>query len=878
MGLRSTLAPRRLTCLILVTLSALWGCEEEEQGTDLKPDPGQVSYPDFEIYADAGPDADLPDADLPDAAPWSASAHPTFEEVAILQAGDPAYVFWYDGADLRVRRLGSGGVWEGPSEVITALESPPAGMATVELRGQPWLIFAGDEGRVHVWNARRDDPPTPIDLQGAPLVANLGGDMLIVGGALPPAVDPEADAGVGVVATGLAWVKVSSAGAVGEAVPDTLSLPRPDGVTGLNGDAMLRFSDVGQCVQIDGATLAPLGNLGCQIGRGRLAADGGRYTVTHLQERAEGLVYAIRPLFGPGRESPFFLGLSAAAELTRFPLIQDGWPMVLRVLRPDPEEGEPINGRLELVVAGPGGLLRSERVWDAWPYDGVRGFLTEIDITTTPDGQGGFITERSGTAYGVRFGGDDDPDLVTIPMDVVEFPSEPFGFVNLDTCLNPQAEICDGEDNDCDGRIDNGLCCLDEDEHVDYWILNLSGPLTEIILGDVINYDAFDAALRIGESFWEGRQLYTRFSGGSRPLNGFRDLGSDLNNFATFHDMYAWGPSGGCRIMVGQQDPDGPLVARWTRSDDVSGDPRPIQDPVVLDNCSEILAADPTQPVDNQPESAVIVCPESMWRLYCRPDDELVALDPRLLIPPNQYDFADLIDDLPEGGAVSWGTITRSEDIIRDIFVGYRNTEGQWRLRSFQFNRQGAQEITSLPAPIQALNDEGGPLPWPIYLYGVASGSQVEVETGVATEDTRIPRVWYRGVGQYQWADVAPAPSPGDRVEFMAHPRYKRLLYSRPVEEAPGVMDFWALNLTENFGVNPWATAPAFTFRPGDETGQGEDPIIVDEAHPILWATHKGRYEPSVVLAGYLRDRVQDGEKIGEVWRFMYKRLSCTSQ
>ena len=136
----------------------------------------------------------------------------------------------------------------------------------------------------------------------------------------------------------------------------------------------------------------------------------------------------------------------------------------------------------------------SEEGWPEWPYESVR-----------------LVTRRDREAWVYLFDDTHAPRRIRVPLQVNSFVERaPFG-LTVDLGCRPTVERCDGVDNNCDGVIDDGLCCETDRAPVEAYFVP-SAPPQAFFVTDVEAADSSRYAVRVAEDRWEIWAIYYGYS------------------------------------------------------------------------------------------------------------------------------------------------------------------------------------------------------------------------------------------------------------------------------------------------------------------------------------------------------------------------------
>jgi hypothetical protein len=205
--------------------------------------------------------------------------------------------------------------------------------------------------------------------------------------------------------------------------------------------------------------------------------------------------------------------------------------------------------------------------------------------------------------------------------------------------------------------------------------------------------------------------------------------------------------------------------------------------PEVLDNCSEVLDAEVIDHSGRE-ASAIVVCPERVWRLFPAEDQ------------------AHTFVDLPN--PARWGTVTRtgasSADVVSLLYAIEFDGLWQLELRQVQPNGLGLRFINGQLPPELRLDQTPDQARLPIWSNIQAGGPYIQLR------DDGPPRALVQNSsGRSAWQ---PLLTPGeDRIEFSVG--RARVVTTR--ERDDGTTDFWVVDVGRSRLLNLWATAPTFT-------------------------------------------------------------------
>ena len=368
-----------------------------------------------------------------------------------------------------------------------------------------------------------------------------------------------------------------------------------------------------------------------------------------------------------------------------------------------------------LTVGGSDRLLESLTTWQtSFPFPNARalhvreaevvdGVCTASDATCTSDedcfGNGALCEGRLGpyVADVVQFEDRNQPTLSPIGLDTRVLRSTATIFDEKPGCI-PVPEACDGRDQDCDGRQDDGVCCHVAQGRNDLELDWTSGaPVEEFMLSDVGNESAYLVVYRAFEG------LVSRWRGFTVTLsvreNGtyFDTIGSC--NYPGGNCTEEWRNSehypfaidagkgrafmaiGGTRVLIAKttMDEQAPWGIYWIHAYRNHKPLNELDGPVILpEECEEIMVLEGLNRADGG-ESMVLVCRDRIIRAYPNPQRADIT-----------YRF-----DGPELGGINnilWATKLRSgsygsHDRGFDLLVAFESDFGGIALRAFRFVR-----------------------------------------------------------------------------------------------------------------------------------------------------------------------------------------------
>ncbi len=808
------------------------------------------------VVPDAAPDVLDAAPPVPDEGPIGPEVPPPGEgEVAVTaRAGETFFVWIDDAGDVIGLRVDADGE-PGEPTVLDAPARRPERVVAVTADGHPWVAYGSSDGPIVAFEVDLPRRTRRVldALRGPPLLARAADGVLVIGTTADGA---------------LAWQRIDNDLRVEPPIVDPLGLPPPDDAAGIGSGVVLAWQGAEQCIQLDDADWRPTTNFLCRGGQMRLLSDGRRALVSRVAAVGNDEAIVVESLFD--HEEDFQVAFFELSAGTRFPVDGDERAVIgSRII-----DG---SRRLAVSVIGAGRSWDTAETWadaSALPFDRVGAFARHTLPALAregvcPDGAacfGPLDCGRRACEGGVEadhllaldFRVDGRPLVRRLPLVRRAIGQPPYAIPDPGGCL-ARAERCDLVDQDCDGRVDDGLCCLST-ANVSYRWHSLrpvarsmvdGAPRYDFLFADVNTNNAYHLLYRFeGTDEWTGKSIPLRQDPSGVPGN----LG--INFFGARDGRFAVAAGGIAGLVARAVDEDG-VAGGWALFMDHPG--RRIEEgdadaprPLVPLNCDRILAVDVLEhdsPASGNPdgEQVLVVCPDKMIRIYAvHPDRDGMWTFERFTLPP-----------------VSWATINRRGRGRLEVMVGFEVPgEGGWAVRAFEFDSDSeeAPAVAVLPDALSRL--EGGEAAHPIYRHPIPGRPPIQVRSGSGARLAFAERDRL-GNPVTAWRDALLGPAP-ERITFS--PTAYRLFASGPVEPVAGFDEatgWWAVDVTGNDETfDLWSVAPIFKV---------QGPVAA-------WYATRGSYgldDPLFSITRYDLGLIQPITEDDTQWRFVTRETRC---
>ncbi len=643
---------------------------------------------------DGGLDLALPeDAALPD--PPGRPSAPTIGGATV---DGVTWLAWASGGTVRWGQLdGDGALRHDPDlDVLDILPLPIARVAVVAAGEVPWAVWSVSDGPVRARALDADAPPLDLGLRGPALAAPLGSgartDLLVVG---------RDDAG------NLAWQTVREADTQASLTPARVSdiaLPLPDDLAPIDGAVVLRFAGLGRCLPVD-SELQLGASFFCKVGPGRIISNGQRPLLVSHEPFGRRDRFVVGFLFGAGGGHTYDLPIVPEGLSAEYATVDGQYALV------GEDEIGAAQGEKRLVVSAIDALWRATESAPTW---------------THPDAR--LVVPRGPVSHLIEFDAQGSPSVVSLAMEAQAFDT-PYGLTIDPRCL-PQPETCDGTDEDCDGRIDNGLCCANGQNRREFSVRRYLGPglgsqgfvPDQVLLTGVRTQDQLWVAVRYTTEdgpAWTGRTIGTGNRNANAAIGRLRRFGDPDTQGLPPWPMVA---DRGLALAAARDyalllatGPDGHTWANWSHPDlaPLTGVPKPpvdldatVDDPALLAQgwgpCGDL---DDDGVVDPAPEGAPDTWPVLSVVLADETEDDtsvLVVCPRRFLRLYPAEGRADVVLPFPQRAPARWAQTVRDNDGRVTVLYAFVDSVGAWALDAFEFDAV-SDTFDRVPLPLGLL-------------------------------------------------------------------------------------------------------------------------------------------------------------------------------
>jgi hypothetical protein len=687
-------------------------------------------------------------------------------------------------------------------EELALLPSQTLSLKSAVSEGRAWVMMSAPSapsapGLLFELN---DHPPAPLSL---PLSARLEvlpfeRGLLISGLSLE---------GQG---AGWLWLDPNAPAALNSALspitgPDPW--PAPSSLGLVSGRPWLRFDEAGQCVGLN-AELQPVVNNPCLRGEGALLTDGVSSYLTFTRPGEDGVIVSLA--HQPDLAASYEVASLRAGEsgLTGHSFARQPHRRAVLGVRLVEEEDAQLRDRLMIIE--PSGLWVSEEGWARWPYEGAR-----------------LITRAGQEAWVFEFSPSEPPIRHVVPLQANTFRERtPFGLSVDDRC-RPSAEICDELDNNCDGIVDNGVCCAPFRAPLEALFTPLDEP-TDFFVADVEDKLATRIVVRTAEARWEAWNLY--YPTGSL---GTRLYYQGLITGA--HEGFGFNAAGGYSALLARDDEDA-----WSIFWHYSNPSTPVKAPEPL-GCERVLdfGVMGFLPASTSP---FVICDDRIIHVRSDRDPETDALLPNVSHEAPLAAFPSL----------EWATITRHFNRgTSSVLFAFESLSGSWEVNKLslnlaanQLNVQVSTSVTARlglnpnerPSPMYLHSDEapGVPGDFPVLRLTPTSQSEGNTEGNAKSISASVHLPSAGQSGQAAWRDV----QMGGALEEVQYAELQgKVMGAR--RTAPDEVSFWVVDLQSDEELNLWSSAPAIVWR---------SPTGPEGVNKMRWRLIRGDYRNYLAL------------------------------